>query len=586
MVKENIKFKDFIISNISAYVLSVLLAITGVFFGLVPYFVVYRLLLSLSKSGTGKNVVFYVIVIILAFGLQILLHSISTAISHKTAFSILEKIRLAITEKMMKMPLGYTQMKGSGYFHSLLIDSIERLEYPLAHALPETTSNVLIPLGIIGVLFVADWRIALSVLIPAAVTLLFYLPMYVGIMNEFANTYYGALENMNGRVIEYIRGNKEIKIFGQEDSAYSKYEESIDSYKKATLRLYNKMYFTTSPAFVLLSSILVSVLCVGGLLYCKGNLSALLYLFSIVISMGIGNSLLKFTEFMDNFYHIKNGKRLVEEVLSAPELSVINTADKRLKGNEIVLKDVSFAYEKEKVLDGISLVFAENSKTAIVGPSGSGKTTVANLIARFWDVSEGEINIGGVDYKDISLSCLMEHINYVTQDTFLFNMSIKENIRLGKPDASDSEVIEAIRLAQCKEFISKLEHGYDTIAGDEGTKLSGGQRQRIIIARAILRNAPVLILDEATAYADMENQHKIQKALQELCKDKTLILIAHRLSTIMDCDQIIVMEDGKVEATGTHEDLLRNSMLYQRMWNIYDASRKWKVGKNEEVSTC
>lgn len=578
------KFRDFILPELPAYLLSVILATAGVFFGIFPYFIIYKLLLSLNADATSQKIIFFSVEIIVSFALQILMHSISTAISHKTAFRILERARLAITEKMIKMPLGYTRMKGCGYFHSMLIDSIERLEYPLAHAIPETTSNILIPVVVIGVLFGLNIKIGFAVLIPSAVTLFFYLPMYVGIMNDFANTYYCTLENMNGRVIEYIQGNKEIKIFGNENNAYSKYEESINSYKNATLSLYNKMYFVTSPSFVILSSIIVSVLSVGGFLYLNKELSAYDYLFSVILSMGIGNSLLKFTEFMDNFYHIRNGKRLIEEVLSAPELedSIINI--KQNIGNEIVFEDVSFSYGNEDVLKNISLVFEEHKKTAIVGPSGSGKTTLANLISRFWDIEKGTITIGGVSYKDLSLETLMSKITYVTQDTFLFNMSILENIRIGKLAASDKEVFKAAELAQCEEFIRDLENGYHTIVGDEGTKLSGGQRQRIIIARAILKNSPILILDEATAYTDMENQEKIQHSLNQLCADKTLILIAHRLSTITDCDKIIVMDNGKLNDIGTHEELLKSSSLYREMWITHISSKNFILSeKRREI---
>ena len=571
------QFKDFTKEHIPIYGVSVLLAIGSVFFGLAPYYLVYRLLLDIVQGCSERTVLQYALLILLALSLQILMHCLSTAISHKTAFSILKKIRLAVTEKMIRMPLGYTQTKGSGYFHSLLIDSIERLEYPLAHAIPETTSNVLLPVSIIALLFSFDWRMGLSLLAPAGLTLLFYLPMYIGIMNEFAATYYTMLETMNGRVIEYIRGNKEIKIFGREDAALSKYDTSIDEYKTATLHLYNRMYIAASPSIVVLSSLLASVLSVGGFLYCAGSLSAHLYLFSVLVSVGIGTSLLKFTEFMDNFYYIKNGERLIDEVLSAPELQEPDTAARSIPNNEIALHHVSFAYEDVQVLHDISLVFPEKTKTAIVGPSGSSKTTIANLIARFWDVREGSLTIGGVAYRDISLDELIRRVSYVTQDTFLFNMSILENIRLGKPDASDEEVIEAAKKAYCHEFICALENGYDTMAGDDGAKLSGGQRQRIIIARAMLRNAPILILDEATAYADMENQHKIQKSLEELCKDKTLIVIAHRLSTVIGCDQIIVMNNGTVTATGTHSELLKASPLYAKLWDTHEQSRNWKL---------
>lgn len=486
---------------------------------------------------------------------------------------------------MLKMPLGYTQEKGSGYFKNTLMDELERMEYPLAHAIPETTSGVLLPFAIMIMLFILDWRMGLAVAVPAIATLLFYLPMYLGIMNEFVGTYYGALNNMNSRVIEYISGIKEIKIFGRTKDAYSKYEESIDQYKNSTLSLYYKMYLATSPAMVLLSSILISVLCVGGTLYCLGTLPASMYLFTIVISLAIGAPLLKLTEFMDNFFSIQNGMHMVEDILSAPEIIQSSQMHIDLPNHEIAFQHVSFAYDEKDVLKDFTLVFRENQKTALVGPSGSGKTTIANLIARFWDVTSGKITMGDIDYRDIPLAQLMENINYVTQDPFLFNLSIRENIKIGKPTATDEEVEAAAEAAQCTEFISKLEYGYDTLVGDAGSKLSGGQRQRIIIARAILRNAPILILDEATAFSDMENQQKLQMSLNALCKDKTLIIIAHRLSTILDCDQIVVVDDGRLNACGTHEELLKSSELYRNMWEISQASVRWSI-KAEEVKTC
>lgn len=562
------RFRDFLKPYKVAYIGSVVLAIIGVFFGLAPYYIAYRLLINIQKPVSILELFIAAFFMLMAFVLQLAMHSISTAISHKTAFRILEQVRTAIVNKMLRMPMGYLQVQGTGHFHHMLIDGTERLEYPLAHAIPETSSNILIPIGIICILFALDWRMALSVLIPTALTLLFYLPMYVGIMNEFANTYYTALENMNGRIIEYIRGNKEIKIFGHEKSAYAKYEEAIQKYKNSTLRLYRKMYAAAAPSFVLLSSILVSVLCVGGYLYAQARLSGDIFLLSVLLSLGIGTSLLKFTDFMDNFYHIRNGKRLINEILSAPELNEDNE-NKVPSGNQIELRNVSFSYEKEPVLRDISLVFEEKEKVAIVGPSGAGKTTMANLLARFWDVTEGNILIGGIDYRSLPLSSLMTRISYVTQDTFLFNISILENIRLGNPSATDEQVITAARQAQCAEFIDGLQDGYHTIVGNDGVKLSGGQRQRIIIARAILKNAPVLILDEATAYTDMENQYKIQASLQELCREKTLIIIAHRLTTIRNCDKIVVLNDGRVDAVGTHESLLKTCNLYHKMWSIY-----------------
>ena len=575
------RFIDFLKPYTTSYIGSVLLAIASVFWSLAPYYILYRLLNGLVSNFSYKDIIIGTLFILAAFVLQLICHGLSTAISHKTAFRILREIRIAITNKMLRMPLGYMQLHGTGHFQHMLIDGTERLEFPLAHAIPETTSNVLIPAGIIVILFFVDWRMALAVMIPAILTLIFYLPMYIGIMNEFANTYYSALEYMNNRVIEYIRGNKEIKIFGQEKRAYSKYEEAIRNYKKSTLKLYNKMYIVSAPALVLLSSITVSVLCVGGYLYVYRGLSGEIFLFSVLLSVGIGSSLLKFTEFMDNFYHIRNGKHLIDGILCASELKEIASGETILN-NKIELNNVSFAYGKETVLHNISLTIEENIKVAIVGPSGSGKTTIANLLARFWDVTDGYITIGGVDYKNLPLSELMSKISYVTQDTFLFNMSIMENIRLGNPAATDEEVKIAAKNAQCSDFIEKFEQGYDTVVGNAGAKLSGGQRQRIVIARAILKNAPILILDEATAYTDMENQNTIQDSLMALCKNKTLVVIAHRLTTVINCDKIIVLDAGKLDSVGRHEELIETSALYKKMWSAY-ISETSKISERKEA---
>ncbi len=578
MSEKNKDLKSFMKPRIIPITACILVAVLGVIFGVLSYIAVYKLLmLFYNAEATTKRIINYVLFIFCSLIFQLIFHYVSTAISHKTAFSILEDVRIAITEKMMRIPLGVVQTKGSGYFRNLLIDEIERMEYPFAHALPEVISGVLLPIVVMIMMFFVDIRMALAIVIPVGAVLVLYFPLYTGIMNDFQAVYYTSIEDMNAKVIEYVKGIREIKIFGRNDDAYTKFEQSIDNYQNSVLRLYNKMYYVSSPAYVLLSSILVSVLCVGGLLFTHEKLSFEVFLFTIFVTLGIGTPILKFTEFMDNIFHIKNGNRLVKDVLETPELtqSENGTAPDKY---EITFDNVSFAYEDKTVLDNISLSFPENKRTAIVGPSGSGKSTIANLISRFWEAGEGSMRMGGVDYKNISLDNLMENINYVTQDTFLFNISIKDNIRIGNPKASDDEVIKAAKTALCDEFIRELENGYDTKVGDTGSKLSAGQRQRIAVARAILRNSPILILDEATAFTDMENQSKLQQSLAELCRNKTLIIIAHRLSTIKNCDQIIVVNDGKVESTGTHDHLLKTSKLYRKMWQIYEESTAWTVG--------
>lgn len=578
MSEKNKDLKSFMKPKIIPITACILVAVLGVIFGVLSYIAVYKLLmLFYNAEATTKRIIDYVLFIFCSLIFQLIFHYVSTAISHKTAFSILEDVRIAITEKMMRIPLGVVQTKGSGYFRNLLIDEIERMEYPFAHALPEVISGVLLPIVVMIMMFFVDIRMALAIVIPVGAVLVLYFPLYTGIMNDFQAVYYTSIEDMNAKVIEYVKGIREIKIFGRNDDAYTKFEQSIDNYQNSVLRLYNKMYYVSSPAYVLLSSILVSVLCVGGLLFTHEKLSFEVFLFTIFVTLGIGTPILKFTEFMDNIFHIKNGNRLVKDVLETPELTQSERETIPDK-YEITFDKVSFAYEDKTVLDNISLTFPENKKTAIVGPSGSGKSTIANLISRFWEAGEGSIKMGGVDYKNISLDNLMENINYVTQDTFLFNISIKDNIRIGNPKASDDEVIKAAKTALCDEFIREFENGYDTKVGDTGSKLSGGQRQRIAVARAILRNSPILILDEATAFTDMENQSKLQQSLAELCRNKTLIIIAHRLSTIKNCDQIIVVNDGKVESTGTHDHLLKTSKLYRKMWQIYEESTAWTVG--------
>ncbi len=565
----------------SSMIGSITLAIISVACGLIPYFAVSNIIILYLQNQADVNRVGVMAALALAgYTLHRLLFSMATILSHKSAFAVLKNIRSAIAEKMIRMPMGIILGKSSGQYKNILVDEVERIEFPIAHMLPEFTSNLLIPIVVFVYMLILDWRLALSSLITVALGMLFFVLMMSGYKTRFAK-YTAACENLNSTVIEYVNGIEVIKAFGQSTSSYEKYAGAVSGYRDYTLDWYKRSWKYNSAAYAVMPSVLLALLPIGAVLYSNGTLGFSAYIVCMILSLGLVLPLIKVVEFLDNFAIMEQTEGVVHELLTADELSQPASPQKPTNYS-FEFKNVGFSYDKTQVLKNITFTAKEGTMTAFVGPSGSGKSTIAKLMIRFWDVGSGEILLGGKRLKDIPQDVLMDRISYVSQDNYLFNIPIMENIRIGKLTATDQEVIDAAKKAYCHDFIQNLEHGYKTLAGEAGGQLSGGERQRIAIARAILKNAPVIILDEATAFTDPENEDKIQASIEALTKGKTLIVIAHRLSTIVDADQIIVLNQGQIEAGGKHEELLKVSPLYHKLWRTHIEALSWGVGRKEE----
>ncbi len=562
--------------------ISVICAIISVAGGIVPYFGVYKIIcLFIDETPTLDKIIFWSIISIAGYLVQVLFYGISTTLSHISAYTILESIRLKIADKLMKAPLGTVLNEQIGNLKNIIVDRVEAIEIPLAHAIPELISNLLLPIGVFIFLCMIDWRMALASMITIPIAGIVLKRMMKTFSKQY-DDYMKANNHINSVIVEYVEGIEVIKAFNQSTSSYEKFTKSVDSFKEYTLGWFRSTWKSLNFVGAVLPSTMLGTLPVGILLYLNGSLTPSEFTICLILSMGIVSPLMKFSIFVNDLKSMEYSVRDADMLLTLPELSM-KKEPVNLKNYEIQLENVSFSYEttddtEEKMaLSNIDISIPEGSFSALVGSSGGGKSTVARLIARFWDVNEGCIKIGGINIKDIPLNQLGDTITYVAQDNFLFNCSLMENIRLGKPKASDEEVFAAAKAACCDEFISKLEDGYNTNAGVAGKCLSGGEKQRISIARAILKDVPIVILDEATAFTDPENEHKIQKSIAALTKGKTLLVIAHRLSTIKDADQIIVMEKGHIVSNGKQVELLKSCPLYINMWNAHINSKSWTV---------
>lgn len=562
----------------SDMVLSVVFAVISVFSGIVPYFAISVLLVeALGKEPLVGKIIFWAGIATGSFLVKILFYEKATILSHKAAYEILKNIRSQISEKLVKVPMGYLQSRSSGEFKQIIVDVVDKLEYPLAHALPEFTSNILAPIVISVYLFTIDWRMALAAISAIPLGIFMYILMMAG-RSQMYERFVSANSHMNATVVEYVNGIEVIKAFNQTASSMKQFEYAVTNFRDMTLAWYKHCFPFLSSYSVLMPASLAVVLPLGALFYGNGTLALSQFIVSILLSLGLSAPVMKLVEFSDNLVTIIDTEKAVHEILSAEELIQAETPV-NLKNYTLEFENVSFSYGKEQVLKNISFSAKEGTTTALVGPSGSGKSTVAKLIPRFWDTEEGKITLGGVNINQIPYDELMDYISYVSQDNYLFDISIRENIRIGKPEATDAEIEKAAELAGCNEFINRFSKGFETKAGDAGDRLSGGERQRISIARAMIKASPIIVLDEATAFTDPESEDKIQQSLANLTKGKTLIVIAHRLSTVMYSDNIIVLNKGKISEQGTHEELLEKSELYQKMWQAHLAAMDWSMGE-------
>ena len=564
---------------------SVALAILSVAGGFVPYLGVYQIIrLFLERQASLDGILFWCGVCLAGYAVKVAGYALSTMLAHVSAYTILEGLRLRAADRLMGAPLGEVESRPIGAMKSTIVDRIEDIEPPLAHMIPELSSNILLPLVVVIVMFLIDWRMGLALLVTIPVALI---PMAFGMRSYNKNyaAYMEANAHVNSVIVEYVEGIQVVKAFSQGERSYQKFARAVSSFKDFTMNWYRCAWASMNLCLSILPTTLLGTLPVGVYLYQAGVLDPAQVTLCLMMALGIVSPLMSATAFINSMKSMQFAVKDTRELLDLPQLSQAEQ-DVPLDGRAMRLRDVSFSYggqDGKEVLHHLDLTIPQGKFTALVGPSGGGKSTIARLAARFWDVTSGSITLGGHDIRELPLKQLSREISFVTQDNFLFDCSMKENIRLGRPGASDEEVFAAAKAAQCEEFVSRLEHGWDTAAGDAGKQLSGGERQRIAIARAILKDAPVVILDEATAFTDPENEDKIQRSIMALSKGKTLLVIAHRLSTIQNADQIVVLEEGEIVDRGTQRELLDRCPLYQTLWAAHVGAQDWAVtsGKKE-----
>ena len=558
---------------------SVALAVVSVAGGFVPYLGVYQILRLFVERRAGlEGILLWCGVCLAGYAVKVAGYALSTMLAHVSAYTILEGLRLQVADRLMGAPLGEVESRPIGAMKSTIVDRIEDVEPPLAHMIPELSSNLLLPLAVVIAMFTIDWRMGLALLVTIPVALV---PMAAGMRSYNKNyaAYMAANNHVNSVIVEYVEGIQVVKAFSQGERSYAKFAQAVGSFRDFTLNWFRCTWASMNLCLSILPTTLLGTLPVGVYLYQTGVLDPAQVTLCLMMALGIVSPLMSATAFINSMKSMQFAVKDTRELLDLPQLSQARQ-EAKLDGSGIRFRNVSFSYggtEDTEVLHDLELHIPQGSFTALVGPSGGGKSTIARLAARFWDVTAGSITLGGRDIREMPLKQLSQAISFVTQDNFLFDCSLKENIRLGKPDASDEEVLAAARAAQCEEFLARLDRGWDTPAGEAGKQLSGGERQRIAIARAILKDAPIVILDEATAFTDPENEDKIQSSIMALSKGKTLLVIAHRLSTIQNADQIVVLEKGHIVDQGTQAELLRRCPLYQKLWQAHIGAQGWAV---------
>lgn len=556
---------------------AVFIAIIGVGFGVIPYFSVAAIINNLvAKNANLNNYYPYIFAVFLGFMASILFHEISTIISHNLAYRIIEDKRKLLADKLSKISMGEVERKSSGQWSQFMVETLDKMEKPIAHVIPEVIANIFIPIVLVITIFIMDWRIGIANLLTIPLGLLFSMLMMRG-YEEKSKRYQEAAKAMNTTMVEYVNGIKVIKAFNKSASSFGKFRKTVEENKNAMLDWYLSVCFSMTATMETIPSTMVFVLPASLYFFMKGSVEVGTLITCILLSYASYKPLIKAMSHMETIANIKVVFEEIKKIMEIPNLKRGEEV-RDIKSYDVEFKDVTFAYEESKnVLNNISFKANENELTAIVGNSGSGKSTITKLIAGFWNVSNGEILIGKTNLNELPLKQNMELVSYVSQENFLFNKTILENLKMAKEDASMDEIKEACEKASCYNFIKGLPNGYQTIVGKGGANLSGGEKQRIAIARCFLKNSPIVLLDEATAYSDPDNESVIQQSIDKLIKDKTVIMVAHRLSTIVNANKIIVVDNGEVIEEGTHKQLLELNGRYKKMWDVYTESKEIEV---------
>ena len=569
----------------ASWVLSALSAVVA----LAPFYFIFNIIKEVFETtpdfGNAKNLTFNGWMAVLFAVVGYLLYIAALMCSHMAAFRVATNMRKDVLNHLVKLPLGYVEEVGSGRLRKIINDSTAASETYLAHQLPDKAVAVATPIGLIALLFIFDWKLGILSLIPVVLAFLIMASMTGKKMAQKMKEYQNSLDAMSNEAVEYVRGIPVVKTFGQTVFSFKRFKATIDNYEKWVISYTKDLRIPMMLYTAAINSVFVFLIA-AALIFTKNGVTnefLLNLIFYIIITPVISLTLTKMMYQSENAMIVADALQRVDTILDAEQLpETVN--GKKPSDSSVEFRNVSYSYDGEKnAVENISLNIPSGSTVAFVGPSGSGKSTMANLISRFFDVSEGQVLVGGVDVRNIKKEILMDNVSFVFQNSHLIKGTILDNVRMARPQASKEEVMNALEKSQCMDIVKKLPNGVDTVVGTNGVYLSGGEQQRIAIARVMLKNAPVVILDEATAFADPDNEVMVQKAFSELAKNRTVIMIAHRLSTVAGADRIYVLKDGKIEEYGKYNELINNGGMFSKMWNDYRHSVDWKVSKEASL---
>ncbi len=556
---------------------AIILMTIGIIASVLPYFFLYQIISPLTR-GESVDMTFVLIRVAVVAVCEIVFavsYVQGLAYSHVSAYNTLKNIRVSLQKKLERQPLGNIKELGTGRIKKIFTDDIDQIEILLAHAIPEGIANIAIPVIIILLMFIYDWRLGLLSLVPLIVGMIAMGMMMKQGMSKM-KAYYESAARMNNTIIEYVNGMEVVKVFNKDGDSYKRFGEVVKSYRDFTIAWYKVCWPWMAAYTSVLPCLVLLMLPFGSGMVLDGIISLDKLILVMCMSFSVGPSFLKALTFAGKFPQLDYKIAELEKIMDKPALKE-GTSGFTGSNYDIEFKDIHFGYGETEVIHGVDLSLKQGTTTALVGESGSGKSTLAKLLVHYYDLDSGSVTIGGQDITDMKLEALNNIVAFVSQEQFLFNTTLYENILIGRPDATEEEVMAAAGRAQCEEFLNRLPDDIMTQAGDGGKQLSGGERQRISLARALLKDAPVIVLDEATAFMDPENEEKMNKALDEIVKDKTVLVIAHRLSTIKNADRICVLKEGKCIASDKHEELLMTCPEYKKLWDASVSASTWKI---------